>query len=111
MPRGEFIDEKGRIYKTETLWREAKELPITIYKIDSEAIYDELVMWQVNNFWDFLVHFRKVLNADLTKPLIVRSDGYVMDGWHRIIRAIHEGIKELPQKRFLIDPEPDITPD
>jgi hypothetical protein len=30
-----------------------------------------------------------------------------MDGWHRIIKAIHEGITELPAKKFIEDPEPD----
>lgn len=107
MPRDCFIDEKGRIFKCDSLHKAAENLPVTIYHIDREAILEELVMWQLKNFRDFIVHFRRVSDADLAVPLIVRSDGYVMDGWHRIIKAIIDGKGELPQKRFVIDPKPD----
>lgn len=66
----------------------------------------EIIRWKLRNFHDFLVHFERVAKADLTVPLILRSDGYVMDGWHRIVRAIYEGITDLPAKRFIKDPEP-----
>jgi hypothetical protein len=102
-----FIDEKGRIFKTESLHRAAENIPVTTYHINVDAILDELIRWRLDNFRDFMNHFKRVKDADLSKPLIVRSDGYVMDGWHRIIRAILEGITDLPQKRFIVDPEPD----
>jgi hypothetical protein len=107
MPRDCFIDAKGRVFKRDLLYKAAENLPVTIYHIDREAILDELIMWQLKNFRDFLVHFRRVMNADLSVPLIVRSDGYIMDGWHRIAKALLEGIEGLPQKRFIIDPELD----
>lgn len=107
MPRDCFIDEKGRIFKSDSLRKAAENLPVTTYYIDREKILDELVMWQIKNFRDFLVHFRRVDNADFSNPLIVRSDGYIMDGWHRIARALLHGVAELPQKRFIVDPEPD----
>lgn len=107
MPRNCFIDKAGRVFKSESLHKAAETLPITTYHIDREAVLEELMMWQMKNFRDFLAHFRRVMEADLSTPLIVRSDGYVMDGWHRIIKAVHVGVGELPKKQFINDPEPD----
>lgn len=102
-----FIDNKGGVFKTESLQRAAKDLPIIKYKIDSKKILREAIAWKLNNFHDFLVHYKRVANADLNEPLILRSDGFVMDGWHRIIKAIGLGINELPAKQFVKDPKPD----
>jgi hypothetical protein len=107
MPRDCFIDKKGRIFKRESLHKAAEALPITTYHIDRDAILSEDVRWQINNFFDFLNHYNRVAEANLSIPLIVRSDGCVMDGWHRIIRALYEGLDELPQKKFSEDPVPD----
>lgn len=109
MLRNCFVDKSGGVFKVESLLKAAKGLPITTYYINREALLDETLNWQIKNVYDFFVHFQKVIQADLSVPLIVRSDGYVMDGWHRIIRALCEGRKELPQKRFIKDPEPDET--
>lgn len=89
MPRDCFIDKEGRIFKRESLHKAAEKLPITTYHINREAVLAEAVRWQINNFFDFLNHFQRVIEADLTVPLIVRSDDCVMDGWHRIIRALY----------------------
>lgn len=107
MPKNCFIDKNGGVFKTKSLWFAASNIPTSIYTIDTKTILEEKVRWKIENFNDFIVHFKRVSNADLSKPLIVRSDGYVMDGWHRIARAIIKGISELPQKKFTLDPRPD----
>ena len=107
MPTHCFIDEKGQVFKEESLLKAAEGLPIIDYKIDTEKLLEELINWQLKNFRDYLVHYKRVNEADLSQPLILRSDGYIMDGWHRIIKALHQGLKSLPAKRFIIDPAPD----
>jgi hypothetical protein len=59
-------------------------------------------------------HARLMLDCDLDFPIIVSSDGRVMDGMHRICKALLEGRAEIDAVRFLQDPEPDyvgINPD
>jgi len=107
MAKGCFIDNKGNIFNSDSLHKAAEHIPVTTYHINTEKILEEMIMWKLKSFHDFLVHFERVAGADLATPLILRSDGYVMDGWHRIIKAIHEGITELPAKKFIEDPEPD----
>lgn len=102
-----FVDDNGNVFKVKTLEKESKNIPLISYNIDRDKVLDETIRWQLNNFHDFTVHFKKVENVDLSIPIILRSDGYVMDGWHRIIKALINGVKVLPARQFKVDPKPD----
>jgi hypothetical protein len=86
---------------------------LPIIEIDPEAIaeLDE-------SFWfggenanptcrDLLAHMRLVEQADVAHPIILCADGRVMDGMHRVVRAIFENRKAIKAVRFDTTPEPD----
>jgi hypothetical protein len=52
-------------------------------------------------------HARLMLESDLAFPVILSSDGRVMDGMHRICKALLQGLDHIEAVRFLRDPEPD----
>ena len=52
-------------------------------------------------------HARLIRDADLSFPVILGPDGRVMDGMHRIARAMLEGRTEVSAVRFPALPEPD----
>ena len=52
-------------------------------------------------------HARLMLDCDFEFPVIVSSDGRVMDGMHRICKALLQGLDEIEAVRFVQDPEPD----
>lgn len=52
-------------------------------------------------------HTRLLLDCDLDFPIILSSDGRVMDGMHRVCRALLEGRNDIEAVRFVRDPEPD----
>jgi hypothetical protein len=52
-------------------------------------------------------HARLMLDCDLTHPIILSSDGRVMDGMHRVCKALLEGRSEIEAVRFAEDPVPD----
>jgi hypothetical protein len=52
-------------------------------------------------------HARLTLDCDLTFPVILSSDGRVMDGMHRICKALLQDLKDIEAVRFVHDPEPD----
>jgi len=52
-------------------------------------------------------HARLMLDCDLAYPVILSSDGRVMDGMHRICKALLEGRNEIEAVRLVHDPEPD----
>jgi hypothetical protein len=52
-------------------------------------------------------HTRLILEADLSYPIILGHNGRVMDGMHRVARALMEGIAEIDAVRFSSPLEPD----
>lgn len=52
-------------------------------------------------------HIRLIQEVDLSFPIILGADGRVMDGMHRVARAILEGHSTIKAVRFITDPEPD----
>lgn len=59
-------------------------------------------------------HCRLMLECDFAFPVILDSEGRVMDGMHRICRALLDGIDAVDAVQFPVDPEPDYvgrTPD
>jgi hypothetical protein len=59
-------------------------------------------------------HARLINESDLVHPVILSSDGRVMDGMHRVGKALLTGLYEIEAVRFIHDPEPDyidVNPD
>ncbi len=50
---------------------------------------------------------RLIDEADWSHPIILSSDGRVMDGMHRMAKALFEGRETIEAVRFVEDPEPD----
>lgn len=56
---------------------------------------------------NLLEHIRLIEAADLSYPIILSSDGGVMDGMHRVLKALLLGESEIRAFQFDCDPEPD----
>ncbi|MGB9113393.1 MAG: hypothetical protein WCF24_11795 [Acidimicrobiales bacterium] len=52
-------------------------------------------------------HAHRISDVDLAYPIILGSDGRVMDGMHRVAKAILEGHTTIKAVRFHKDPDPD----
>lgn len=102
-----FIDHQGNVWKNSTLIEASKNLEVKPFDTTKVSL-DEVIRWKIANLRDYMVHYKRVVEADCSIPIILRSDGYPMDGWHRIIKAKAENI-QLTAKRFINDPEPDFV--
>jgi len=49
---------------------------------------------------------KQVRDCDLNFPIILDDEGYVLDGRHRIIKALYEEQETIKAVRFEIMPEP-----
>jgi len=88
----------------------SSDLPVREVALDSIADVD-------TDFWfkfgptptvrRIIYQVRLIQEADLSYPIILGSDGRVMDGMHRIARAILEGHTTIKTVRFVAEPEPD----
>lgn len=52
-------------------------------------------------------HMRLVEAADLAWPIIMGPDGRVMDGMHRVVKALLAGRRSVPARRLPVMPGPD----
>ncbi len=52
-------------------------------------------------------HFRLMSEVDLRFPIVIDPAGRVMDGMHRVARALVEGTDSVAAKRLASMPEPD----
>jgi hypothetical protein len=58
---------------------------------------------------DVAEHARLIQEAELACSIILSSDGRVMDGMHRVAKALIEGVTHIEAVRFRSDPEPDFV--
>jgi hypothetical protein len=52
-------------------------------------------------------HAQLITAADLSYPVILGADGRVMDGMHRVCKALIEGRSTVPAVRLTVEPPPD----
>ena len=55
---------------------------------------------------DMVMHMNTVNDADLSYPIILDEDGELMDGRHRIMKAMLNGDKTIKAVRFKENPLP-----
>jgi hypothetical protein len=84
-----------------------------IREVDLDEIWElDSVYWfndgdEVPTVRNMVDHFRLVNDVDLSHPIILGSNGCVMDGMHRVVRALLEGHQTIKAVQFEVDPEPD----
>ena len=52
-------------------------------------------------------HMKRCADVDMSLPVIMDEEGYIMDGWHRVIRALVEGLDTIKAVRFEKTPPAD----
>jgi hypothetical protein len=92
----------------------AEGLPVEAVAIDAIREFDEDCWFGGRSVTCRMVaeHADRIQKADLSYPVILSSDGRLMDGGHRISKAWLSGLTTIDAVRFRVDPEPDyIQPD
>lgn len=54
-------------------------------------------------------HAKLIVDSDISYPVILDSSGRVMDGMHRICKAVLDGVTQIPAVQFEQDPVPDFV--
>lgn len=95
------------------LIRLSQDLPVqnialtTISEIDEPHWYSE--EGDTPTCRSLLQHMQLIEEADLAFPIILDHDGRVMDGMHRVCKAIRQGESRIKAVRFSKTPEPDFV--
>lgn len=100
---------KGRKYNVSAAIFEAKNLPVKNLPLEDFNIdYSAPCNSDLRNFCE---HVKMVNDADLSYPIILNEDGVIIDGRHRLAKALIEGKKAIKAVRFKKDPQSIWTPD
>ena len=108
-----YIGSETHVWDVHKLIRAASDLPHLNVPVEDIAEIDE-------NWWyqepDALPTPRSVAHhlllvhmADLAYPVILCSEGRIMDGMHRVVKALVENRKCVSAVRFPVTPAPDFV--
>ena len=82
----------------------SRGLPVLTIPLDHLCVYytyDKLTLREM------VMHMKAVNDADLSFPIILDEDGELMDGRHRIMKAMLLGHPSVLAVRFDSNPQPD----
>lgn len=82
----------------------ARELPVMDVQINHLSIYYK---YETLTLREMVMHMKAVNNADLERPIILDEDGELMDGRHRLMKAMLFGFDTIKTVRFDENPSPD----
>jgi hypothetical protein len=76
----------------------SKQLKVQTMPIQGLNLYG--LYPKINTTCEFVDHVKRVLASDLKCPIILDGEGYVMDGRHRIAKALLHGKETIDFVRF-----------
>jgi hypothetical protein len=98
-------------WDVDRLIRLSADLPVVDVPLDTIWEVDTAYWWVPGDgaptVREVVGHMRLMREVDPAYPVILGHDGRVMDGMHRIARALLEGRATIPTVRFGVHPEPD----
>lgn len=104
-PLQDYYSDGYNYYNVAKLIDETKDLPVFDIPLSGLDLSDGI--WENINVWAAAFHVHRVMEADLSKPIILDWNGAIADGRHRIIKAICEGRKTIKAVRITWKVVPD----
>ncbi len=105
------IGDESHVWNVERLWELARDLPVKAVPVETVATVLDEDCWfggKAPTGREVMTHAQRIYEADFSHPIILSASGRVMDGGHRIARALLLDKKEIDAVQFPEDPEPDI---
>ena len=98
----------GGVYKINDLIDLSKDLPVMQIPLDHLCITRS---FGTSDIRDFVSHMNAVMDSDLKYPIILCENGGILDGAHRVCKALHLGKKTIKAVRFESNPPPSFYED
>ena len=93
----------GKVWTVTNLIARAKDLEP--FDLPLAAIYSGTEVWTpVGSAYGIAHHVRRALDVDTSHPIILCQQGFIMDGWHRVLRALIDGKTTIKAVRFVETP-------
>ena len=103
-------DGRRGLWWTDRLWALAADLPTIPVRLDDIPEVDQDCWFpprHAPSIREVAGHVKRIIEADLAYPVILCAEGRLMDGGHRVAKALIDGANEIGAVRFRVTPEPD----
>lgn len=112
MPGGlawHWVSLGERAWHIETVWHAAQGMPVEVVPVAAIREIDEDCWFKggAATVRAVVQHALQIQEADLSLPIILSSDSQVLDGMHRIAKAVLSGYATVSAQRLSCDPDPD----
>lgn len=105
------VDGRIHIWNVAVLLDVSKDSPVLDVPLGDIVEIDEPYWYELGDAAptcrSVLDHARLIEAADLSWPVLLCADGRVMDGMHRIMKAVSEGRAHIAARRLIETPPPD----
>lgn len=98
----QFIEVFDKKYNIHEAIRLSEELEVK--ELDIDDLFISYSGFNISTLREFIAHSKSVEESDLSYPVLMNEDGYIIDGRHRLAKAIITGEKTIKCKRFASDP-------
>ena len=107
------LDGEGRYVFRDNEWdmttiRDAT-IGLEVFDLQLAALDLSVNPWSANSFALYLYHCNRIEKANLKYPIILDPTGFIIDGWHRVAKAILKGNTTIKAIKLNVMPEPDVT--
>lgn len=93
------LRDGDKVWRVPCLIERAKNL--TPFDLPLAAIHSGEKIWEpIASAYDLARQMRRVMDVDTSYPIILSAEGFIMDGWHRVARALLDGKATIKAVRF-----------
>ncbi len=100
-----FDQEETRCGKKKWFVKDLVDLPGIEFNLNLMSIDLGVMPWDMDNMLEVIRHINDTNNVDFQYPVLLSPSGWVMNGWHRIAKAILDGKRTIRAKRLLELPD------
>lgn len=102
-PKDQMCNLGRHSWSVPRLFELARELPVMEVPINHLHLY---YIYEKLTLREMVMHMKAVNAADMDKPIILDEDGELMDGRHRLMKAMLTGAETIKVVRFDENPSP-----
>lgn len=102
-PQDQMCNLGRHSWSVARLFEMARELPVMEVPLDHLYLY---YTYEKLTLREMVMHMQAVNNADLSFPIILDEDGELLDGRHRLMKAMLTGAQTIKVVRFDENPSP-----
>lgn len=98
---GTFTDG-NQVWKVTSLIYHVEQQKLDVFDLPLCGINIANRAWESDGLTikEFAKHWKRANEADLNYPVILDDDGFIMDGWHRVAKALFLGMSTIKAVRF-----------